>query len=356
MSTLLAERKVGCRIANLLSDRARLQPAWDEFVAQHPRGNVFHTSQMVSVFEAAKGHTPLPLAAVSASGEILSLLVATRVQTLPNVFGAVSSRSIWYAEPLCHDTPESIDSLCELIKEHDRIFRRRVLFAEIRPLFAPGPERIALERCGYEFLDHLNFILDTTRQKDELWKGMRDTLRKSVRKCEQSGFVFRHLDNPDSVDLLYSFLQDTYGHADVPLADRSLFEAAYKILKPLNMVEFVAVYDGDKPLAVDVMLVFNKQVFMWYGGSIRMTGLSPVAYLQWREIDWSCEHGIERYDFGGAGWPDIPYGVRDFKAKFGGELVCYGRYRKVYSRWKMALAERAYEFGRTMISPKESAK
>lgn len=347
---------MGCQIINLLSDRERLQPKWDEFVQQHPKGSVFHSSQMVHVFESAKGHTPLPLAAVNDSGEILSMLVAVRVQTLPNVFGAVSSRSIWYAEPLCYDTPESIDSLCELIEEHDRIFRRRVLFAEIRPLQSSGPERIALERCGYNYLDHLNFLLDTTRPKDALWKGMRDTVRKSVRKCEQSGFSFRHLDTPDSVDLLYRFLQDTYGHADVPLADRSLFEAAYKILKPQNMVEFVAVYDGEKPLAVDVMLVFKEQVFMWYGGSLRMSGLSPVAQLQWREIEWSSEHGIELYDFGGAGWPNIPYGVRDFKAKFGGDLVCYGRYRKVYSRWKMALAERAYEFGRTMISPKEPAK
>jgi serine/alanine adding enzyme len=352
VTSLLAKRKVGYRITNLLSDRERLQPAWDEFVEQHPKGSVFHSSQMVQVFESAKGHTPLPLAAVTDSGEILSMLVATRVQTLPDVFGAVSSRSIWYAEPLCYDSPESIDSLCELIAEHDRTFRRRVLFTEVRPLHSSGPERIALERCGYDYLDYLNFVLDTTRPKDEIWKGMRDTVRKSVRKCEQLRFSFRHLDTPDSVDLLYTFLQDTYGHAEVPLADRSLFEAAYRILKPQNIVEFVAIYDGEKPLAVDVMLVFKKQVFMWYGGSIRMPGLSPVAQLQWREIEWSCEHGIELYDFGGAGWPNVAYGVRDFKAKFGGELVSYGRYRRVYSRWKMALAERAYEIGRALISPK----
>ena len=50
-----------------------------------------------------------------------------------------------------------------------------------------------------------------------------------------------------------------------------------------------------------------------------------------------------------AGWPDKPYGVREFKAKFGGSLVHYGRYRKVYSRWKMALAERAYEFRSSIL-------
>ncbi len=162
----------------------------------------------------------------------------------------------------------------------------------------------------------------------------------------------RCLEGPECVDVLYDFLRLTYGRAGVPLADRSLFEAAYRILKPLNMIEFVVVYDGDKPVAADTMLLFNKQVFAWYGGSLRLKGLSPAAFMQWREIAWSCENGVERYDFGGAGWPNVPYGVRDFKASFGGELVCYGRYRKVYSRWKMALAERAFKLGRSVISPK----
>jgi lipid II:glycine glycyltransferase (peptidoglycan interpeptide bridge formation enzyme) len=118
------------------------------------------------------------------------------------------------------------------------------------------------------------------------------------------------------------------------------------------MIQFVLVYDGDDVVAADTMLLFKNQAFAWYGGSLRMPGVSPAAFFQWREIEWSNQNGIERYDFGGAGWPNVPYGVRDFKASFGGELVCYGRYRKVYSRWKLALAERAYELGRTVIAPK----
>ena len=181
---------------------------------------------------------------------------------------------------------------------------------------------------------------------------MRDSAHTNIRKCERLGFTVRHLEKPDCIDLLYDFLKLTFGRAEVPLADRSLFDAAYRILKPQGMIEFVASYDGEKPLAIDAMLLFNKSVFGWYGGSVRMTGASPQTSLHWQEIAWACDQGFERFDFGGAGWPNVPYGVRDYKAKFGGELVCYGRYRKVYSRWKMALAERAYEFGRTVISPK----
>ncbi len=352
MATVLTEQSTSWQVIDLLSDWDRIQPAWDEFVLRHPRGSVFHASAMVEVFDAAKGHTPLALAAVTDAGEILSLLVAVRVQTLPNVFGSVSSRSVWYAEPLCSDTPESVDSLRGLIEEHDRLFQRRALFAEVRPLQASGLERTELEHCGYQYLDYLNFILDTTQPLDEIWSRVHDSARSYVRKCERRGYEMRLFDSPEYVDVLYGFLRRTYGRAGVPLADRSLFEAAYKILKPRNMIEFVIVYDGEKPVAADTMLLFNKHVFAWYGGSERIPGLSPAAYLQWREIVWSCEHGFERYDFGGAGWPNVPYGVRDFKASFGGELVSYGRYRKVYSRWKMALAERAYALGRNVISPK----
>ncbi len=340
MTTVMSAKSTHWQTVNLLNDRQRWHTAWDDFVRQHPKGSAFHTSQMVRVWEAAKGHTPLPLAAVGEDGQIRSLLLAVRVQTLPHVFGAVSSRSVWYAEPLCRDDDESIDSLCAIISEHDRTMGRRVLFTEVRPLHASGPERIALERCGYKYLDYLNYVSDTTQTTEDLWKRMRHSAHSNIRKCERKGLHIRHLETPACVDLLYDMLKLTYGRADVPLAHRSLFEAAYKILKPQDMIEFVAVYDGEKLLGIDVMLLFEKQVFSWYGGSLRIPGVSPLDYLQWHEIEWSCENSFARYDFGGAGWPNVPYGVRDFKAKFGGDLVCYGRYRKVYSRWKMMLAER----------------
>jgi CelD/BcsL family acetyltransferase involved in cellulose biosynthesis len=350
--TTKSAKRPARQTVDLFDEWDRLQPAWDEFVEQHPKCSVFHTSAMMRVFKSAKGHTPFARAAVAANGEILSLLVAQRVQTLPKLFGAVSSRSVWYAEPLCHDTPDSVDSLSELIAEHDRMSSRRALFAEVRPLHAAGPERQALERCGYQHLDYLNYVLDTTQTRETLWKGVHRSAQAHVRRCEQRGFEYREIEGPESVDVLYGLLRQTYGRSGVPLADRSLFDAAYRILKPLDRLTIVGVHDGDKVLAVDAMLLFNGQVFAWYGGSLRIKGVSPAAFLQWREIEWSSAQGYKRYDFGGAGWPNVPYGVRDFKAAFGGELVCYGRYRNVYSRWKMAVAERAYELGRAIISPK----
>ncbi|MEX2315982.1 MAG: GNAT family N-acetyltransferase [Pirellulales bacterium] len=352
MESSIAVCETSWKPVNLLNDWERLQAAWDQFVDQHESGSIFHTSQMIRVFHAAKGHSVLPLAAVGRDGEILALLVAVRVQTLPDPFGRVSSRSILYAEPLCHDDPVSIEALTALVAIHDRFMRHRVLFTEVRPLFASGPERTALERCGYCYSDYLNYLIDLSQPLDALWTNMRKSARRGVRQCDRRGFHMREVDAPDGIGMLYRFLKLSYGNSRVPLADSSLFEAAFRELHSQGMMKLFATYDGDRPVAMDSLLNYKGRSLAWYGGLERLTGVSPFDYLQWYEIVWAAEQGAAIYDFGGAGWPDEPYGVREFKAKFGGELVCYGRYRKVYSPWKMALAERAYQFGRTVIAPK----
>ena len=57
----------------------------------------------------------------------------------------------------------------------------------------------------------------------------------------------------------------------------------------------------------------------------------PNEVLTWELLRWGCENGFELYDFGGAGRPSQKYGVRDFKAKFGGQQVDYGRFKNIHS-------------------------
>jgi CelD/BcsL family acetyltransferase involved in cellulose biosynthesis len=352
MISLVASRETGRKTVNLWHDWESLHTAWDDFVERHEKGSIFHSSAMIRAFHAAKGHSVLPLAAIGAQGEILALLVAVRVQTLPDPLGRVASRSILYAEPLCHDDPASIDALTSLVRKHDQFMHRRVVFTEVRPFSSPGPEKIALERCGYEFLDYLNYVLDLTPPRDDLWTKMRKSARRGVQHGNRRNFHFREVSTASGIDELYRFLALSYHRSRVPLADRSLFEAAFAELHPRGWLTLLATYDGDNPVAMDSLLTYKGHALAWYGGLARMTGVSPFDFLQWHEILLAKQQGSTLYDFGGAGWPDEPYGVRDFKAKFGGALVCYGRYRKIYAPWKMAVAKRAYAVGRKIIAPK----
>ena len=63
----------------------------------------------------------------------------------------------------------------------------------------------------------------------------------------------------------------------------------------------------------------------------------PNDLLPWEIFLWGIKNKYSTFDFGGAGKPDIPYGVRDYKKKFGGEIVEYGRYLNVHSPSLMRL-------------------
>lgn len=307
---------------------------------------------MVRVFRSARGHAPLALAALNSAGEIAALLVAVRVQTLPDPLGNISSRSIFYAEPLCHDDPEGIDALTALIAEHDRQMEHSTLFTEVRPLCRPGPERIALERCGYQYRDYLNYLVDVSQPAGILWQKLGRDARRGVKISVRSGFTTHSINTRKGVDMLYRCLLLSYGKAGVPLAHRSLFDAAFEALAPKGELRLEAVIRKDIPVAMLATLLYKETAFAWYCGTERLRGFSPLDYLFWRELLWSHEQNYRLFDMGGAGWPDEPYGVRRYKSKFGGELVSYGRYRKVYSHWRLAMAERAYHFGRRLISPR----
>jgi CelD/BcsL family acetyltransferase involved in cellulose biosynthesis len=320
---------------------------WEAFVQQHPKGTIFHTPAMYAVFQATRHYTPYFLAAINPHGEVIALLLAVRIQTLPDPLGWVSSRSIWYAEPLCTEDDLGLAALTALIRRHDQDMRHRVLFTEVRPIWPAGAEREALESCGYTYYAYLNFMLDLTRPPEQIFNGMIKSCRADIRRSKKRGLIVDEQNTPVGVDLLYHFASLSYDRSRVPLADRSLFDAALRLLPPGTARIFIAYYEGT-PLAADIILYYKQLVYAWYGGVQRVRGVAPVECLTWHGIEQGCRGGYTHYDFGGAGVPDEPYGPRDFKAKFGGELVNYGRYRKIYNPRKLALAEHAYELRRTL--------
>ena len=170
----------------LLDDFERIQPLWDRYVDEHPKGSAFHTSEMVRTFQNTRGHRPLALASLNSAGELAAILVSVRVQTLPAPMGRLSSRAVFYAEPLCKDHPDSMKALSQLVAHHDEEMGRSVLFAEVRPLFAPGSERIVLERAGYNYLDYLNYLNDVTLPVGTMWSNLHKGAQYAIRQCEKS--------------------------------------------------------------------------------------------------------------------------------------------------------------------------
>lgn len=319
---------------------------WDRYVAAHPNGSIFHTRSMIRAFGRVENIEPLAQAAVDESGNIVALLVSCHVKTLRD-FASLSSRAVHYAEPLCDPTPLGVVALEKLIKRHDDRMRSRALLCEVRVIAEPGLEHDALLHCGYEHRDYINYIVELDASSDELWGRLNKNLRQKIRGTLRRDVELRDDNSSEGVERLYKLLQSSYGRARVPLLGRELFEATLEQL-PAECVRIRTAFAGERPLASIISLLHGNRLFSWYGGTLRLAGLSPFACLVWDDIEWGCRNGYAIYDFGGAGWPHEDYGPRKFKASFGGKEIRYGRYLLTYSTLRLRLAELAYGVSRRL--------
>ena len=63
----------------------------------------------------------------------------------------------------------------------------------------------------------------------------------------------------------------------------------------------------------------------------------------------TSQEAFEVFDFGGAGQPNVPYGVRDHKMKFGGDLVNLGRFEIVHNRFLYELANFGFKMKKKLF-------
>lgn len=322
---------------------------WDQFVNDHPKGTVFHLSSMLQSLEETPKHENLACAAIDEKGEVLALHPAIKVSTLEGMVSRVASRSICYAEPLCAAEPRGRSALKTLIQRHDRQMRYRTLFAEVRAISAPCLEQETLQQCNYEFRDYLNYLVDTSVETDTLWRKLSKSARSSISKTQRKGVEACLLEPQQGIERIYPLIVASYARSRVPLASIELFHSVLRNLPP-EMIQIRVATLGDEDIAGGIGLIYRQRFFAWYGGSLRQAGVFPFDLLTWEEIRWCAENGIKLYDFGGAGWPDEAYGPRDFKSKFGGQLVHFGRYTNQYSRIRMAIANTAFEAVRGILA------
>ena len=77
----------------------------------------------------------------------------------------------------------------------------------------------------------------------------------------------------------------------------------------------------------------GKCLYEWFvcGRDGEWKTVFPSSVATYAGIRYAAEHSMPRFDMMGAGTPDEAYGVRDFKARFGGKEVEHGRFLNVLS-------------------------
>ena len=124
----------------------------------------------------------------------------------------------------------------------------------------------------------------------------------------------------------YEILSNLYQtKVKTPLFPESFFQ---KLAKHKDARFLLTVKDGKIIGGTVCVTMESKCLYEWFvcGRDGEWKSIFPSSFATYAGIHYAAKHDLPRFDMMGAGTPDEAYGVRDFKARFGGKEVEHGRF------------------------------
>jgi hypothetical protein len=184
---------------------------------------------------------------------------------------------------------------------------------------------------GYIFHPHLNLIKPLTNPEDA-WASLSKCRRRQIKKALNNNTRIEPAKSIDQVKAFYKILHELYQHKiqkKVPSLDT--FLGFFKRSQDLGDGIILLVLLNEEVIGGIVCPIEpGKKMYEWYicGLDKKYHENYPSVMATWGAITYACEHNIPEFDFMGLGKPEIPYGVRDFKLRFGGNVANYGRFHR----------------------------
>jgi lipid II:glycine glycyltransferase (peptidoglycan interpeptide bridge formation enzyme) len=230
-----------------------------------------------------------------------------------------------------------------ILKEYDKIVGKKAVYAQFRNQWNMKDAIVMYNDHGYVYENHLDIIIDLGKSESALWSEIHSKRRNEIRRAYKEGTEFKELTRRADIDTIYDILSAVYRSGKLPIVDKSMFVAAFETLYPRDMARFFGATYENEVIGVMCVLLYRKTVYDWFAGSLsKYHSKYPNDLIPWEVFKWAKAHGYTQFDFGGAGRPDRKYGVREYKKKFGGQLVDYGRFEKIYRPVKLKIAKTGY--------------
>lgn len=240
-----------------------------------------------------------------------------------------SRRAIIQGGPLLSDDI-SDEALEQLLKYVVKQLSKKAIYVEFRNNSDYSKYRNIFIKNGFEYSAHLNYIIDT--QSDDFSKNISESKRRQIKKASVAGVQVVETNNIKDIKEFYAILEKLYTEkVRKPLFPMEFFE---KLVSLPNGHLFVAKYNEQVISGMACVSLGAKTVYEWFvcGDKYQFNHVYPSVAVTFSAIEYAAKNGYDKFDFMGAGRPDENYGVREFKSKFGGKLVEYGRYLRVNNK------------------------
>lgn len=200
------------------------------------------------------------------------------------------------------------------------------IYIEIRNFTDYSDYKKNFEAAAFSYHKHLNFQVNTASDTSIVYSKLSATKRRQIKQTLAAGVSCLPSTESKDIEVFYAILSDLHKtRIKTPLFSLEFFKEIVKY----DFCHLFVVKRNDKVIGgICCVMLSNKTVYEWFvcGEEQPDTNIYPSTLATWTAIEYASKNGYSCFDFMGAGKPDKEYGVRDFKAKFGGELVEHGRF------------------------------
>lgn len=312
----------------------------NEFAFENQYSTFFQTGYMLDIYSNVPDCETISLAAVK-KDQIFATLVGVKFVEKGGMYKYFSTHSTIRGGPIWIENDVGRKAAMSLIQEYNKITKNNTLYNKIYPMHDNNLPNL-LQPLGYEQEGFLNFLIDLDRSEEEIWNSI-GKKRRHVRKAEKNGLKIKEVENENELKIFYELLKETSENASISIKDFKLFSNIFDILVPKGLAKIYLAFSDDIYIGGRLTLNYKNTIYDWYACSSRkFLHLHPNEYLVWHILSWGSKNGYTLFDFGGAGNPDKPYGVREFKREFGGDLVNYGTYTLINKPLAFNLVTKMY--------------
>jgi lipid II:glycine glycyltransferase (peptidoglycan interpeptide bridge formation enzyme) len=310
---------------------------WQQLVDNSLVASFFQTRECYEFYASLSFLKPFVFA-ISENEKLVGLICGYIIADGRKVRRLFSCRAIVPGGMLL-DKTISEKALQSLLNFTIKTLKNQLIYIELRNYNDYSQFKEKIKPTGFQYQQHFDIHLHIN---DETEQKISESKRREIKTAQKNGVQYFETKEATEIEAFYTILQNLY-KKDIKLP---LFPLEFFLkLSQLPQGKIFVIKQNDIVIGGIACVTFAKKIlYEWFACGNKNVGkqLYPSVMATYAGIDYATKNSFVTYDFMGAGKPGKDYGVREFKTKFGGELLEYGRFLYVakpllYNFGKIAL-------------------
>lgn len=300
-----------------------IKSEWEALLKNSQYSSFFQSPECYEFYSQISNFTPFAYA-IKSNGQLKGVVVGYIQSDGGKLKSYLSRRAIINAGPLL--SPDiNKEELHVLLKAIKKELSGKAIYIETRNFFDYSKYKDIFRVSGFEYHQHLNFQISTPDEKSVM-DAMSKSSKRYIKVSIRDGAELVECPTKEDVSAYYLILKDLY---ETKIKTPLFSERFFQILNEKEYGKLILVrYNGNIVGGIVCVGLKGTPLYEWFvcGEDSRYKNIHASTLATFGGIQYAFSNGYPVFDMMGAGKPNDGYGVRDFKAKFGGKLVEDGRF------------------------------